>query len=1061
RADRLNLAAVSQVASRLPLNAKLRSTLRQLAPQGRVDRLQVDWQGAWPQATGFTAKGRVSQLALASQPADTAGALGVPGLQGASVDFDIHENGGKAQLLMLDGVMDFPGVFDQPRVPFGLLQGEVQWQYDAQRIQVQANHLRFANRDAQGELQFKWQNAPVPPGTSPASGTPGLLDLQGSLGRARVVAVPRYLPSAMNTEVRNYLAQALVAGEGSNVYFKVKGDLNQFPFAPEKGGAGGITNGAGGEFQISADIRNASYAYLPPALQPGDSPPWPMLTHLSTHMLLDRDRLEFKASKGLLGAEGHLPFDRTVVRISDLYNATTVTVYTNLHGPLAEALAVVNSTPVGGMMGHALARSRVQGQADYHIGLGIALAHPDQIVVQGTVLLGNADFQFSPEVPPISHLKGPVSFTQNGFSLAGVQGRALGGDVQLDGGMVFGSSANAANATDGLHIQGTVTAEGLRAAPQLGLVRSLARFASGSAAYSVNLSLRNGVPEWAVNSPLRGMELNLPEPFAKSADSNWPLRVATALVPGTQQEGVRLQDQWEVDVGQLLHLRYVRDIAGAAPKVLRGAIALGLQDDESAPLPDAGVFANLRFNDVDADSWQAVVKRLTEAEPDQSSSPERAPPVSSTASSTDSTASTDSSTDYLPGRVALQAHQLTLGGRSFNQVLLGGTHEGGVWHGNVYADELDGYVEYLQSSDSTPGRVYARLGHLRLGPSAQQDVENLFDQQPASVPALDIVVEEMHLHGKNLGRVEVQATHIGVLLHPDTAWHPASDTTQNTAPDTASDTASDTPPVTASVAAAETLREWRLDRLNIMTPEAVFSATGNWASIHPQLPQPPELPVSQPGLLERRRTRLNFRLDVVDSGALLSRFGMPGVIAKGRGKVQGQVSWLGSPFSPDYPSMGGGFNLDIESGQFLKAEPGIAKLLGVLSLQSLPRRLTLDFRDVFSEGFSFDFVRGDASIEQGIARTSTLQMKGINANVLMEGQADLNKETQSLSVVVVPEVNVSSATLLYSTVNPAVGLSVYLANLALRDPLATANTRAFQIDGTWVSPQVTQVERKP
>ena len=123
--------------------------------------------------------------------------------------------------------------------------------------------------------------------------------------------------------------------------------------------------------------------------------------------------------------------------------------------------------------------------------------------------------------------------------------------------------------------------------------------------------------------------------------------------------------------------------------------------------------------------------------------------------------------------------------------------------------------------------------------------------------------------------------------------------------------------------------------------------------------------------------------------------------------------------------MGGSFNLNVESGQFLKADPGIAKLLGVLSLQSLPRRLTLDFRDVFSEGFSFDFVRGDASIEQGIVHTSNLQMKGVNAKVQMQGQADLDRETQSLSVVVVPEINVNSATLLYSTINPAVGLGAF------------------------------------
>ena len=48
---------------------------------------------------------------------------------------------------------------------------------------------------------------------------------------------------------------------------------------------------------------------------------------------------------------------------------------------------------------------------------------------------------------------------------------------------------------------------------------------------------------------------------------------------------------------------------------------------------------------------------------------------------------------------------------------------------------------------------------------------------------------------------------------------------------------------------------------------------------------------------------------------------------------------------------------------------------------------------------AFDAVRGDARIEQGVLRTDNLQMRGINAAVLMAGSADLARETQSLDVV--------------------------------------------------------------
>jgi uncharacterized protein YhdP len=176
--------------------------------------------------------------------------------------------------------------------------------------------------------------------------------------------------------------------------------------------------------------------------------------------------------------------------------------------------------------------------------------------------------------------------------------------------------------------------------------------------------------------------------------------------------------------------------------------------------------------------------------------------------------------------------------------------------------------------------------------------------------------------------------------------------------------------------------------------------------------------------------------------------------------MEGQVAWTGSPITPDYPSMTGDFTVDVENGQFLKADPGIAKLLGVLSLQSLPRRLTLDFRDVFSEGFPFDFFRGDIAIEQGIAITNNLQMKGVNAAVLMEGRADIARETQDIKVVVIPEINAGTASLIASVINPAVGIGTFLAQMFLRKPLTEAATQEFHIDGNWADPKITRVPRK-
>jgi uncharacterized protein YhdP len=180
----------------------------------------------------------------------------------------------------------------------------------------------------------------------------------------------------------------------------------------------------------------------------------------------------------------------------------------------------------------------------------------------------------------------------------------------------------------------------------------------------------------------------------------------------------------------------------------------------------------------------------------------------------------------------------------------------------------------------------------------------------------------------------------------------------------------------------------------------------------------------------------------------------------GKGSLAGQVSWIGSPLSLDYPSLNGQINVAIDSGQFLKVQPGAARLLSVLSLQSLPRRLVLDFRDLFQQGFAFDNITGDVTITQGVAHTNNLRMRGVQAAVLMEGSADIEHETQDLRVIVVPEINAGTASLAYAAINPAIGIGTFLAQVFLRKPLTQAGTREFLVTGTWTDPKVERVQRK-
>jgi uncharacterized protein (TIGR02099 family) len=1008
RADKLDLLALTQIGTRLPLGAVAHSALAAYAPKGLVETLHAKWEGPLDALQKYEAGGRAVRLEIAARPGDAvAGApppAGTPGLRGAAVDFDLTQAGGKGKLWIEHGAVEVPGIFEDPVIPIDELSADLEWQVKGEAISASVANLKFSNADAQGEGRASWRT-----GEAARARFPGVLDLQASMSRADGARVHRYLPLGVPKRARDYVRESVVRGAATGVKFRVKGDLRDFPFNDPRLG----------EFRVSADVRNVTYAFVPRSVTK-TAVAWPALTDLSGELVFERNGMHVK---GALGRFTGAP-DLQVKAEAEIPNwrATAVGVTGEVRGPLGQALGIVNNSPVSSMIGQALARATGSGNAEVRLQLELPIATLANSKVQGSVTLAGNDIQITPDSPLLARSLGAVTFTERSFALVGTRARALGGEVRLEG----GTRAVAALAPPGgadagvvLRAQGTASAEGLRQAKELGFVSRVAREASGSAAYNLTLAFRRGVPEISLTSSLQGLALNLPAPLAKTADAVLPLRYENALdreSPGVAAAGgpLRLQDRLSLELGRVASIVYVRDVSGPEPQVIRGSITVGASPGQAEPVLEQGVMANINLANVNLDVWEAVLGRAANAGPAGAASSLRGPAGSP-------------SQGYLPTVIAVRAKELTLEGRTLHNVVVGGSRDGLTWRANVDATELNGYVEYRQPAGAGAGRLHARLARLAIAASAASDVEALLDEQPDTLPALDIVVDDFDLRGKKLGRLEIDAVNRGPGI----------------------------------VAREGGVREWRLNKLNLGMPEATFSATGNWAALNAQAVPPG---ASRPGpapAKERRRTVMNFKLDIADSGQLLGRFGMKDMVRRGKGRMEGQVSWLGSPMTLDYPSMNGSFYVNVEAGQFLKADPGLAKLLGVLSLQSLPRRLALDFRDVFTEGFAFDFLRGDVTIQQGIAATNNLQMKGVNAAVLMEGKADIARETQDIKVVVIPEINAGTASLVASVINPAIGLGTFLAQMFLRQPLMRAATQEFQINGTWADPRITRIGRKP
>lgn len=367
----------------------------------------------------------------------------------------------------------------------------------------------------------------------------------------------------------------------------------------------------------------------------------------------------------------------------------------------------------------------------------------------------------------------------------------------------------------------------------------------------------------------------------------------------------------------------------------------------------------------------------------------------------------------MPDTVSLRAGALTFADRTIENVSIAISRSRSGWHFGVTADEMVGRVSWEDPlSERGAGKLSARLSKLKIEESTASDVTDILSgRKPefTELPGLDIVVDNFELRGMRLGRFELAATN-AVL------------------------------PTGAG-------REWRISRLAIFNPGGSMYATGQWV-------------VGMSG----GQTVLKYEIDIADAGKLLDRLGFERTLKAGKGKMAGEINWRGDPVTFDFPSMSGNLSLKLGAGQFLKAEPGVAKLLGVMSLQSLPRRLTLDFRDVFSEGFAFDSIASTATITRGTLSSDSFKMRGPQAVVLMDGTVDLAQETQNLNVVVIPDLNAGGASVLYGlAVNPVIGLGAFLAQYVLKYPLSAALTQEYQVTGPWKDPLIKKVasRRKP
>jgi uncharacterized protein (TIGR02099 family) len=246
---------------------------------------------------------------------------------------------------------------------------------------------------------------------------------------------------------------------------------------------------------------------------------------------------------------------------------------------------------------------------------------------------------------------------------------------------------------------------------------------------------------------------------------------------------------------------------------------------------------------------------------------------------------------------------------------------------------------------------------------------------------------------------------------------------------------------TLNLAAVSQNNQWLLNKISLTAPDMTIDGSGSWQC--------------------ESGSFVAFTLNSDNAGSMLGHFGLSHSMRKGKVEFKGNLTWHGVPTALDFPSMSGSLILKASDGQFTELEPGAGRLLGILSLQSLPRRLMGNVDDVIAKGFAFDSIKGeDMRVEKGVLYTEDLEVRGPAARVFIKGSTNLGTETHNLTMRVQPTmsdpvaIGVVTGQAIVGVANPVLGLSLYLGQKVLRDPVEKIFSYDLEVTGPWSDPKV-------
>ncbi len=900
------------------LTAEQENTLKKFGPSGVVRNLVATVSEIDSDAPRFNVSAELDRIGIADAP-------GRPGLRGFSGLVRANRAGGRLEINSNDLEIHVPEYLSKV-VAIDQADGTVIWRSSNSSTTILSDSITISSDvfHSQSNVQLVLNND----GSSPE------IDLASSWSISDLAAAKHYIPKkGLRPKLYDWFQMALVGGAITRGTTTLNGPLDKFPF-----------DGGEGRLLMEASVRNMTLKY---------HKKWPATEQSDIEVVVDNARLYTTQNRSFSTG---IPVVNAIVDIPDLRDPVL-----SIESFSASSLAAIREfsmqSPISDVFGGQLDRVTVSGDASFTLNLTVPLksGRLQEFEFVARVRSNNGTLAIEGFDPPITDLIGEVTIGRERIESEGLGARFLGEEISI----------SLSRSEDP---QFTVVATALGTATQTGIVNDLGAplegLVSGATGYKARILFPSGKVETKspltieIESDLAGLEIGLPEPLGKTAESTLQMHGDIRFMPGGEviessgSAADRIawqlafnhpEERWDFDRGVVTLGGEVTESAETRGLHIRGATGVARLQD----------WLNLSRS---GEKKEGAAERIR---------------------------SIDLVVDdlYLIGQ-HLKGHHVRVD-RSARD-----------WLVQLEGEDIVGsvFVPYDFGGDRA---MVLEMQKLRLpGDESDTDPETLLD--PRKLPPIHLTAAEFAFGDRYLGAVEATL-----------------EKTEN-----------------------------GLEAVSISSRDETFdiAGTGRWlANDNDPLGSHSYIAATLTSTdVEKTMARLNYQ---------------PGIDSENMSMLF-DLDWSGSPRADFFNVLNGEVQVRLGEGQLQEVDPGAGRVFGLMSIVELPRRLSLDFRDVFSKGFGFDKIAATFRIDAGNTYTCDLSLEGPAADIGIVGEADLVDRTYDQTAIV--SVNVGNTLPIVGAVvaGPQVAAALLIFSQIFKKPLQEVGQAYYDIDGSWDEPTI-------